>query len=317
MDLLKNAVASIQLGVADYEDGTRPRLLAAVRNIHAGILLLYKEALRRLSPDGSDQVLVKAKVIPRRSENGGSIEFVGSGRKTVDALMIRERFKALDIGTDWKRFDAITQIRNDIEHYYTNVTPKGLQAVVADAFVIVRGFVATELKDDPRTLLGEATWQTMLDVNDVYQAERRECDQALASIDWHSAALEAGARDLTCSQCGSDLLRPEGDSKAYDEITLRCRACGSQEASESFVARAIQSGLAFDAYLVHTDGGDTPYVDCPECGAEAYVIEEQRCALCGHEAEHTCERCGSRIPAEELQSSPYCGWCAHMMEKDD
>ncbi len=50
MDLLANAIESIRLGVEDYEDGSHPRLLSALRNIHAGILLLYKEALRRLSP---------------------------------------------------------------------------------------------------------------------------------------------------------------------------------------------------------------------------------------------------------------------------
>ena len=42
MDLLSNAIESIRAGVEDYEQGSHGRLLAAVRNIHAGILLLYK-----------------------------------------------------------------------------------------------------------------------------------------------------------------------------------------------------------------------------------------------------------------------------------
>jgi len=50
VDLLTNAVESIQIGVEDYQAGSPPRLLSAVRNIQAGILLLYKEALRRESP---------------------------------------------------------------------------------------------------------------------------------------------------------------------------------------------------------------------------------------------------------------------------
>jgi hypothetical protein len=57
VDLLTNAIESIQLGVEDYRAGTRPRLLSAVRNIHAGILLLYKEKLRRLSSTDSNNVL--------------------------------------------------------------------------------------------------------------------------------------------------------------------------------------------------------------------------------------------------------------------
>jgi len=70
-------------------------------------------------------------------------------------------------------------------------------------------------------------------------------------------------------------------------------------------------------YLSHTDGNETPYVQCPECSAEAYVIAEQRCALCEHEAEHRCDMCAGSIPPEELDSSPLCGWCAHMLSKDD
>jgi len=43
-----------------------------------------------------------------------------------------------------------------------------------------------------------------------------------------------------------------------------------------------------------------PYRNCPECGQEAYVMEERRCAACATEAEHTCARCGHEIPAEEM-----------------
>jgi len=70
-------------------------------------------------------------------------------------------------------------------------------------------------------------------------------------------------------------------------------------------------------YLSHTDGDETPYTTCPECGAEAYIMEDECCALCGESAEHTCARCGSRIPAEELGTSPMCGYCDYIMSKDD
>jgi ribosomal protein S27AE len=80
---------------------------------------------------------------------------------------------------------------------------------------------------------------------------------------------------------------------------------------------AIAGALGQESYLAHKEGGEIPYTICPECGAEAYVMEEERRALCGESVEHTCARCGSSIPAEELSSSPYCGWCDHMMSKDD
>ena len=91
MDLLGNAIESIRLGVEDFQAGTHPRLMSAVRNIHAGVLLLYKEALRRLSPGDSAEVLVKAKIVPSR-DGAGNVVFVGKGTKTADTQQIRERF---------------------------------------------------------------------------------------------------------------------------------------------------------------------------------------------------------------------------------
>src|SRR5437879_4668648 len=102
MKLLDNAIESIQVGVEDYQSGTRPRLLSAVRNIHAGILLLYKEALRRQSPAGSRDALMLARIVPSKDSNG-NIVFIGEGKKTADTQQIRERFETLGIKTDWKR----------------------------------------------------------------------------------------------------------------------------------------------------------------------------------------------------------------------
>ncbi len=48
--LFENAVLSIQLGVEDYQANDPKRALSAVRNFHAGILLLAKEVLVRAAP---------------------------------------------------------------------------------------------------------------------------------------------------------------------------------------------------------------------------------------------------------------------------
>jgi len=50
--ILKNAIISIQLGIEDFlktEKDPR-RALSAMRNLYAGVLLLFKEKLARLSP---------------------------------------------------------------------------------------------------------------------------------------------------------------------------------------------------------------------------------------------------------------------------
>jgi hypothetical protein len=76
MDLLENAIQSIQVGVEDYGIGTSSRLLSAARNIHPGILLLFKEALHCLSPPNSNDALIMSNIVPTKDSNR-SIVFVG------------------------------------------------------------------------------------------------------------------------------------------------------------------------------------------------------------------------------------------------
>ena len=62
MSLFENALHSIQIGVEDFGSDDPRRILSAVRNVQAGVLLLCKEKLRRLSPDG--ELLLKQKLEP-------------------------------------------------------------------------------------------------------------------------------------------------------------------------------------------------------------------------------------------------------------
>ena len=80
MSLLANAVDSIQVGVEDLLKSDDRRVSSAVRNVHAGVLLLCKEKLHRLSP--RDDLLLAQRYEPRRTR-AGKIELVPVGRKTV------------------------------------------------------------------------------------------------------------------------------------------------------------------------------------------------------------------------------------------
>jgi hypothetical protein len=316
MDLLTNAIESIQIGVDDFRAGSRPRLLSAVRNIHAGILLLFKEALLRRSPPGSNEVLIKAR-IEARLDGPDQIAFVGAGRKTVDTQQVRERFKSLGIAADWKLFDQIADVRNEVEHYFPHLTQDAIAGVVASAMLIVRNFAANELGAEPRELLGQKTWEAMLQVTDLYQEERKRCDQALTLIAWESEALESGVKQIRCQHCGSGLLKPAEASSSYSDTTLQCRGCGSTREPDSYVAEAIAEALDWEAHVAMTDGGEEPYGECPDCGLVTYVYAERRCAHCGETAATECACCGTTMSASEMASSPLCGWCDYMKSKCD
>ncbi|HEY5086829.1 MAG TPA: hypothetical protein VII66_05640 [Gemmatimonadaceae bacterium] len=315
MDLLTNAIESIQVGVEDWQTGSRRRLLSSVRNIHAGILLLFKEALLRRSPAGSNEVLIKARIQPVIDQTSG-VKFRGVGRNTVGARQIRERFDGLGIEADWKKVDEISEIRNDIEHYFADVTRDGLSELMASAFVIIRAFCVDELQEDPHALLGKGAWDVMLKAKEVYEAERAICQEAMARIAWESPALERGVSGLRCSECASNLFSVQSGN-TYDDTIIVCRSCGKTMDADEYIPAALDDALGWEAYEALKDGGDSPLAECPTCGLETYVMEEVRCARCGESAEHTCSVCGSSILPEEMGSSPLCGWCRHMGSKDD
>jgi DNA-directed RNA polymerase subunit M/transcription elongation factor TFIIS len=313
MSLLENAITSLHLALEDFSSSKDGRLLSAVRNLNAGILLLYKEKLRRLSPPNSNEVLVKIKT-EFRPDKKGQIVSVGIGKKTVDVAQIKERFDALNVSTDWKRFEKISGLRNDIEHYFTTVNRGAIEAAISDTFIIIRDFIHDELAEDAQELLGSETWAKLLSVSEVVEKERDVCQKALTAISWESEALSDAVLELSCAECGSPLLFPLEPKK---ETALRCRSCGEEERFDSYAPRAISEHFASDNHYAMKDGGDPASITCPHCGEEGYVVAENQCVICGESCETECSVCGNSIPVEELNNGSLCGYCSHMLDKDD
>ena len=68
MSIIQNAIDSIQIGVEDFQSVDDRRSVSAVRNIAAGILLLYKEKLCQLSPDDNKELLIKQNIRPVKAK---------------------------------------------------------------------------------------------------------------------------------------------------------------------------------------------------------------------------------------------------------
>ena len=60
------AVLSIELGVEDYQTGEDRRVLSAMRNLYAGVLLLCKQVLWNVSPADTQGSLIYKDLVPRR-----------------------------------------------------------------------------------------------------------------------------------------------------------------------------------------------------------------------------------------------------------
>jgi len=316
MSIYKNAIDSIVLGIEDYNSADPRRLISATRNLVSGILLLIKHKLVTLSPAGSDEVLIKQRVLPE-SDGKGGVVWKGEGHKTVDVQQIQERCRSLGITVDWKRVDKIVRHRNEIEHYYPSLTQAALRTLIADSFIIIRDFLRVQLGEDPLTELGTPTWTTLTSVADVYDKEKQDCERNVESIDWTYQQVQDALNEWQCPQCGSGLIDVVNPGANKWAARFQCRVCGREFDFETAAAKAIESFFADQNYRSIKDGGEEATILCPNCGHETYDLEEDCCLICEESVERKCQRCGGTIPASEIDGSGYCGWCNHMMSKND
>lgn len=315
--ILTNAVQSIQIGIEDYQSTDPRRVLSATRNITAGVLLLFKEKLRQLSPADSDEVLIKEKVQPQIDE--GQVVFKGKGDKTVDVFQIKERFKSLGITADLTSLDKVIKLRNKIEHYYTQESAGAIKALVAGSFLIIRDFVTKELGYEPLDLLGVDTWNELLAVGEVYEKEREECKTAIEAVGWATEALEGMSEELTCPKCDSVLVKPIDPSiEPFQAIEFICSACGNVSELGDMAEKALAEHFAYEIYASAKDGGDAPVANCWECGRDTFIIEDDECAACGAiTAHHACAVCHAHLGPEEQEYNGLCGYHYHQAMKDD
>jgi hypothetical protein len=278
MSLLENAIESIQVGVEDYLMDDSRRYLSAVRNICSGILLLYKEKLCQLSPAHDGEILIKKDIRPSYDDEG-NVVFIGKGKKTVDVQEIKERFSSLEIKVNWTKFDALNQLRNDVEHYYTDKSPDAIREIVAKSFVLIRDFIGEQLEEQPRQLLGDECWQALLETADVYAAEEAACRVSLAQIDWKYQTLQDASKKIRCPDYHSNLIKTE-DEGEYDTSTiLICSSCGEEFNFGSVGEKCLSDSLATEIYIAVKDGDEAPLEKCPGCHHNTYIILEKNWAL--------------------------------------
>lgn len=312
MSVLDNAIDAIEAGFEDFTEGSQRRLKSAVRSLHAGLLLLFKHKLIELSPPGADDLLIREKLVPVMSSNG-QLEFRGKGKKTVDVQGIRERFDSLGVKVDWKSFDEINRIRNELEHYYTTATVQQIKEVLAKSFSIATQFVTKNFTNlDLRDKLSPTTWESLLEIKTVYEGELEKCKESWDGFEHVSQYVLDHVEDFSCPNCYSDLML---FTKADDESSACCRSCGEALSNEALITAIVSEPGGSSAYSAIKDGGTQEVVDCPECGEFAFVMCEGYCVNCECELSTTCAQCGTDIIAEEMSDSGYCGWCDNMRHK--
>lgn len=314
--LLQNAIAAIQIGVDDYgmiEDSRR--MLSAVRNLYAGILLLFKYRIATCV-DGGEKLIFNVEPAP----NGlGGVDWRPTEKnKTIDFSGIQRRFSQFDIKVDWKMLEKLRRERNNIEHLHP-VGSVDIKPYIADVFTVLRQFVANEIGAAPETLLGEACWNAMLNVHAYLEAELKRCKAAWASIETPEN-LRPCIPLMLCPNCGSPLLLPATNDPASIEVNeghkCVCVGCRTTSGTVALLEEALldlHGGWSHDEYYL-----DPPVTTCPECDHATYVISDDECCWCGYTRPHkTCAVCDATISLDEQEFNGLCGYHYNVMTKDD
>jgi hypothetical protein len=317
MSILDNAIESIQIGMEDFHSEDPRRVLSTIRNLYAGILLLFKHKLQELSPDDSDEVLLKTKIVPKRDAETGEITWVGRGKKTVDVQEITERLKALGVaGIEWKRLEELQAIRNDIEHYFSRLPSERIKEAVASSLHLIMQFCRPHLDSEPVDLLGEECWALMLEVATIYDAELEACRANLSSVAWPFPEVAGAVKDMRCASCQSELIRAADIHAQRDQIEFVCSSCNESSEYADVIGPAVSDSLAGENYCRFKDGDGPVTESCPDCNADAFLVHEKVCAACFYELEYTrCKWCEEPLNVEDQCLEGMCGYCNYKWEK--
>ena len=318
MSIYKNSISSIQIGIEDFRSDDERRLLSAVRNVYSGILLLGKVVLLKESPKEIGDVLIKERIVPKRNPDG-SITFVGKSAKTIDREEIVNRLQAIGREIDAKRLKRIGDIRNEIEHQFTDKPAPVVREAIADSFMVIRDILAVHLDQEPSAALGAECWSVLLENHEVIKKEQEECARTLAAIDWASDTLADAVGEFRCPACSSSLVKQvDGENTDKTMAEFVCAACGEPIDGGRLIEHAIGEHLFTDAYIAMTDGGDPPVTTCPECDHDTFVLHEGKCVYCEFDTGGAeCAVCGEPISVEDYAySSDLCSYHAWVASKD-
>jgi len=320
MSIFKNAVDSIELGIEDFRTNNPKRLISSVRNIFAGVLLLLKHKLERLSGNSENSLVLKA-VIPKIVDGKMQSERKGDSDKTVDFKEIKQRFKIFGIQVDWESLGKVQDYRNKIEH---SSVPKGIQpevvrGYVLDCFNITRDFMRTYLEIEPQSQFDPEIWKFCMEEEKIYAPEAAYCFTLWRQISWTNNTAKKHIENSICSDCYSPLIKPIIPIKSDIEgMSFQCANCGKRWEYEDLLILACKQEERRNYYDPH-DCDISQFFECPECYMETYDAHENQCVNCGAKGPYTCDRCLKDIPPEELSigDGELCSYCYNLIDEDD
>lgn len=313
--LLENAVLSIELGIEDYQTGDERRVLSAIRNLYAGVLLLCKHKLWNESPAGTNGSLIHNDLVPKKMNGSVQMVPIKPYRNTVDRKAIKERFRGLGIALDWAKLDELAEIRNDCEHMYMDASPETAKEALSSAMPLIEQLLVDHLGENPVQLFKYGVWEELLENKEVFEKQLKRCRNSFDKVEWKIGILGESVSSARCSLCGSSLIRQENpDNVKFDLMEIICGQCGKSLDREPIFESALTKFTENDVYIAMKDGEWPPLTTCPECYRNSWLADEG-CVFCDC-AELKCKFCDGIFHADDFNiDDQTCSYCVGKKEK--
>ena len=320
MSILQNAIDSVQVGAEDFFSGEKKRFSSSIRNIYAGLLLLYKEKLCELSPEYDKELLIRQKLLPYFENN--EMKFKGQSikvKKTVTVNEILERFESLKIKIDNKSLEKIGNLRNSIEHYYSSEKIETFVEVIAICFLMIKDFLKIHLNKDPLLTLGIKCWNILINAELFYESLKKECLESYKNVSWKYSLVKDFLDSLTCPICDSSLVKATNNFQSYPNVGLSCLACSHNFDFADVLEECLNAHMSILEHINYLDGGDPLIYVCPNCDVSAFINEEEECAMCCQKLEYVaCGVCDEGLLGPDDQEyGGLCSYHAYQINKND
>jgi DNA-directed RNA polymerase subunit M/transcription elongation factor TFIIS len=210
--------------------------------------------------------------------------------------------------------ENLQNARNNVEHKYSTLSHLQVQELIAKSFPLLVKLLEI-CEGTPGTALGN-TYSKMVQEAEFYDSEKKKCRNSFTLVKFPFDELND--ESFECGACGSALILQTDDLNTdHDNMQLECRSCGEAANAETAIVLALERKYGAHDHVAFMDGGDAILHDCPECGADAYVLAKG-CVWCENILGQ-CKLCQDQLVPSDISGddSALCGYCGHKLSKND
>ena len=311
LDFILDAAQKLsELNDSDLDNKDNQRLIKyALLHLSAGIELVFKY---RLFKEHWTYVFADMNKANKKGLSSGDFS-------SVDSKTSIDRLESLcDIAFDEqekKDLQKLRNRRNRAEHFSLNEPLKAVEVSMHKSISIITKFLVNHCNTDE---FQEEETSLFEDIKRQLREMEQHYADAKAIAERQVSDMNMTGLTITCPACGEKFLIRD------DNAT--CVFCGYTASGTEAAQDYVENILGIDSFSTIKDGGEIPIYECPQCGNETLVFNddtgEALCFSCDYEGKTEdfvfCDWCGKPYECDGDDGIGMCPDCiAYRMEKDD